>query len=252
LPRKIISEGQAKIKRAEVYPLKIFVFRMSAMTPASSNKTTPIVEISKTATVEQLIDQVVSISTLDRPDLRYWQLIGSVLEERPLEGIFYPSDRIKTDETQPFPSAEHVGKRLDEALVESGDAIIYEYRSQGTWTVDMAALDISKNAKRTAPAPTNAPVFFSPESAEFKAKYQTGTHNAIKPLSPGVGFTPSVSHSTAVTSYQGSASAFSNGRVTSYTTPTRSPGTVGLNNLLVFCLLEVFKLIVSLEAILAL
>lgn len=201
------------------------------MTPASSNKTTPVIEISKTATVEQLIDQVVSISTLDRPDLRYWQVIGSVLEERPLEGIFYPSERIKADETQPFPSADHVGKRLDEALVENGDAIIYEYRSQGTWTVDMASLEISKNTIRTAPAPASAPVFFGPDSAEFKAKYYSSKNNAIKPLSPSVGFTPSISTSTAVTSYQSSASAFSNGRVTSYTTPTRSPGTVGLNNL---------------------
>lgn len=232
LPRKIISEGLHATKRAEVYPLKIFVFRMSAMTPASSNKTTPVVEISKAATVEQLISQVVEISTLDRSDLRYWQVIGTVLEERPLEGVFYPSDRINQDSTQPFPSAEHVGKRLDEALVESGDAIIYEYRSQGTWTVDMATLDVSKGAIRTAPtvAP-KAPVFFS---EEFKAKYSSTTHNAIKPISPNsAGFTPSSSQSTALTSFQGGSSStgFSSGRVTAYSTPSRSPGTVGLNNL---------------------
>lgn len=232
LPRKIISEGLHATKRAEVYPLKIFVFRMSAMTPASSNKTTPVIEISKSATVEQLISQVVDISTLDRADLRYWQLIGTALEERPLEGVFYPSDRINQDSTQPFPSAEHVGKRLDEALVESGDAIIYEYRSQGTWTVDMATLDVSKGAVRTAPVvTTKAPAFFS---EEFKAKYASGTHNAIKPISPNTaGFTPSSSQSTALTSFQGSSSTgfSSGGRVTAYSTPTRSPGTVGLNNL---------------------
>ena len=202
------------------------------MTPASSNKATPVVEISKTATVEQLIDQVVQISTLDRPDLRYWQVAGNVLEDRPLEGIFYPSDRIRDDLTQPFPSAEYIGKRLDEALVESGDAIIYEYRSQNTWTVDMAALDISKGTVRAAPTTAaTAPTFFSPASEEFKAKYGSGTHNAIKPISPGTGFTPSSSQSTALTSFQSSSTPFSNGRVTTYTTPSRSPGTVGLNNL---------------------
>lgn len=235
LPRKIISEGVHKMKRVDVYPLKIFVFRMSAMTPASSNKTTPIVEISKSATVEELINQVVEISTLDRSDLRYWQVIGTVLEDRPLEGIFYPSDRISDDNTQPFPDASYVGKRLDEALVESGDAIVYEYCSQGTWTVDMTTLNISKGVPRVAPATTaTVPTFFSPQSEEFKAKYGSGTHNAIKPLSPGAGFTPSSSHSTALTSFQGSASTttpFSNGRVTSYTASSRSPGTVGLNNL---------------------
>jgi len=199
------------------------------MTPASFTKSTPVVEISKAATVEQLINQVVAISTLDRSDLRYWQVMGSALEERPLEGIFYPSDRIQKDDTQPFPSSEHVGKRLDDALLESGDAIIYEYCSQGTWTVDMAALDFSKSNKRTAPAAKTAPAFFT-ESAEFKAKYQSGTHNAIKPLAPG-GFTPSVSQSTPIASYHTSTSAFPNGRVASYITPTRSPGTVGLNNL---------------------
>jgi len=204
------------------------------MTPAPSNKATPVIEISKTATVEQLIDQVAQISTLDRPDLRYWQAISSMLEERPLEGIFYPSDRIQKDSTQPFPSADHVGKRLDEALVDDGDAIIYEYCSQGTWTVDMGTLDIPKTSIRIVPAEKSTPAFFNPESAEFKAKYQSGTHNAIKPISPSTGFTPSTSsQSTALTSFQSSTSTgFSqNGRVTSYTTPTRSPGTVGLNNL---------------------
>jgi hypothetical protein len=228
----MISEGLHKLKRVEVYLMKIFVFRMSAMPPAASTATTPLIEISKTAKVEELIDQVVQLSVLDRDDLRYWQVEKTALEERPLEGTFYPSHRLQQDETQPFDLNEQKGKRLDEALWESGDAIVYEYRSQGTWTVDMGSLELAKRT-RTAPTPSNAPTFFNTEA--FKAKYNSPTYNAIKPISPGTGFTPTSSQSTtstALTVFQGSSSSYgSNGRFSSYTPPSRSPGTVGLNNL---------------------
>jgi hypothetical protein len=208
---------------------------MSKMTPVSSNGTTPVIELSKTAKVRDLLDQVVQISTLDQADLRYWLVDGSKFDDVPLTGTFYPSDRIQEDGAQPFPSAkDDRKKRLDEALIENGDAIVYEYRSGGIWTVDMASINIPKTT-RTAPPESTIPAFFSPTSDAFKAKYQSPKNNAIKPTAAtgASGFTSTTTQSTALTAFQGplNSSYSINGRVSSYTSPTRSPGTVGLNNL---------------------
>jgi ubiquitin carboxyl-terminal hydrolase 4/11/15 len=235
LPRKVISEGQYAMKRIEVYPYKLYILRMSKMTPVSSNGTTPVIELSKSAKVQDLLDQVVQMSTLDQANLRYWLVDGSKFDDKPPSGMFYPSDRIQEDGAQPFPSAEEDNKkRLDEALIENGDAIVYEYRAEGTWTVDMASINIPKTT-RTAPPETAARPFFTPNSDAFKAKYQSSTNNAIKPTAAtGItGFTPTTTQSTALTPFQGSlTTSYSlNGRVSSYTTPARSPGAVGLNNL---------------------
>lgn len=216
--------------------MTLYVYRMSKMTPASSNGATPQIVISKSAKVEELLNHVTQLSTLDRKDLRFWLLMGTSLEERPLEGTFYPSDRISLDSTQPFPAPEHEGKRIDEALVESGDAIVYEYCSQGVWTVDMGSLNITRTTKRATRSESSKPVF-SPGSAEWNAKYGATTHNAIPPISTAAG-PLSGPQTRAVSAYQGTSStAFTfNGRTSSFTGPTRSPGTVGLNNLYVHTL----------------
>jgi hypothetical protein len=129
IARKVISEGLYRMRRVEVYLMKIFVFRMSAMHLAAPTATTPVIEISKTAKVEQLIDQVAQLGTLDHDDLLFWQVENIALEEDPLEGTFYPSNRLQKDGTRPFDLNMQKGKRLDEALWQSGDAIVYECRS---------------------------------------------------------------------------------------------------------------------------
>jgi hypothetical protein len=221
------------MKRVEVYPYKLSIFRMSKMNPVSANGTTPVIELSKTTKVQDLLDHVVQLSTLDQADLRYWLVDGSRFIDAPLTGTFYPSDRIQEDGAQPFPSVEDdKGKRLDEALVENGDAIIYEYRAAGVWTVDMDSINIPKTT-RTAPPESTAPAFFSDA---FKAKYQSPTNNAIRPTvatgGTGGGFTPTTTQSTALTTYSGPYStSYSNGRISSYTTAAKAPGAVGLNNL---------------------
>ena len=197
---------------------------MSKMTPTLSIGSTFVIELSKTAKVRDLLDQVVQISTLDQADLRYWLVDGSKFDDVPLTGTFYPSDRIQEDGAQPFPSAkDDRKKRLDEALIENGDAIVYEYRAGGTWTVDMASINIHKMTR--------------PRSDAIRAMYQSPKNNAIKPTAAtgATGFTPTptTTQSIALTAFQGplNSSYSINGRVSSYTSPTRSPGTVGLNNL---------------------
>lgn len=137
LPRKVITEGILGSKKVEAYFLKIFAFRMSATISAPFIRVLPVLEISKSATVEDLINRVAELSGLDRPNLRYWHLSNTALENRPLEGPFYPSDRMSQDHIQPFPRVGHAGKRLDEALVESDDAIVVEYRS---WIVNIGSI----------------------------------------------------------------------------------------------------------------
>lgn len=232
LPRKVISEGVYNTKKIEVYPLKLSVFRMCKLQPAISNATTPVVEISKAAKVQDLLDQIIQISTLEPANLRFWLVMGPKLEENPLVGFFYPSERIVGDEAQPFPSSEEdKSKRLDNALVENGDAIVYEYCSNGVWTVDLEAINISKTASRTAPAEKTSP-FFNTEA--FKSKYQSPANNAIKPVN-GQSYptTTPASQSNAITTYQGplSSSYSTNGRYSSHTSQPKDPGTVGLNNL---------------------
>lgn len=223
IPRKIITEGIHHVKRVEVYPYKLSVFRMSKLTPPSSHAVTPTIEISRAAKVKELIDQVVQISALDKDDLRFWLIMGTVLETKPLDGTFYPSDRLQADEAQPFPPAESLDKRLDEALVESGDAIVYEYRIQGTWTVDIDSLKIATTNNRTLAA-ENKPAFFT----DLKTKYNSPANNAIKPMSTtGYTITPTVG-STAVTAFKQPSTTTS---ISAYTTPSRPPGAVGLNNL---------------------
>lgn len=109
------------------------------------------IEISKSATVQDLLEEVAQISTSDPVNLRYWLVEGTKLDEKPLSGTFYPSDRIQEDNAQPFPQEESDRtKSLDEALVKSQDAIVYEYRAGGAWTVDPPSIYIPR-ANRTAP-----------------------------------------------------------------------------------------------------
>jgi hypothetical protein len=218
---------------------------MSTLNPAPSNSATPQIVISKAAQIEELLDQVTQISTLDRKDLRFWFVMSTSFEDRPLEGTFYPSDRISLDLAVPFPSEEQKGKRIDDALIEMNDAIVYEYCASGVWTVDMGSLDIAKTTTRTAKPETVKPVFL-PGSAEWNAKYGSNTaHSAIKPVSTSA--RPiSIPQSTAIKTHQGSSSTgsgfFMNGRSSAFTGPVRSPGTVGLNNLYVMHLSALISL----------
>ncbi|KAG8754786.1 CSN-associated deubiquitinating enzyme Ubp12 [Serendipita sp. 396] len=231
LPRKVITEGVSNYRKVEVYPFKLYIFRMSKLPPPSSQGVTPVIEISKAATVGELIDQIVQLSTLDKADLRFWLVMGTNLQNEPLEGTFYPSERIQTDVAQPFGDADLLSKRLDDALIENGDAVIYELRHDGVWTVDMGSLNIPKSSTRTAPEESK-PVVFNPD---FKAKYSSPANNAIKPTGGNSGFKPigPASPSTAVAAFKPtfSGSSFQNGRVSAYTQPARDPGQVGLNNL---------------------
>ncbi|KAG8774508.1 CSN-associated deubiquitinating enzyme Ubp12 [Serendipita sp. 397] len=131
LPRKIITEGVSNYRRAEIYPYKLYIFNMTRIPTLLPQGVTPYIEISKSDTVGSLIDRIIQLSGLKKVDMRFWIVSGTVLQAKPLKGGSYPSDRIQTDGAQPFGDASMLNRRLDDALVESGDAIVYEVRYGG-------------------------------------------------------------------------------------------------------------------------
>lgn len=236
----------------EVYPYKLSVFRMSVLSPSNPTDPAPVITISKTATIQELLEKVIELSNLDRNDLRFWLVPYTYVDNEPIEGSFYPSQRIKQDEAHPFPGQHSPSERLDVAYVDAGDAIVYEYKSQGVWTVDLGSLNITQKSGVRTQEESKSPVFGS----DWAAKYNTSTNNAIKPTATAAAaaaaptVTPVTSprttnysagiSSTSVTSYQYSSSTAltTNGRASA--TSTKAPGTVGLNNLLVSFLLQCF------------
>ena len=232
--RKVISEGNYSAKRIEFYTYKINTYRMSKIKPhLPSSEPTHTIYISKAAPVSELLARV-SEKWGNITPARFWHAQVNFLEQDPVDGVFYSSSRIENDSAQPFATTEEDGrKRLDEAGLEDGDAIIMETKE---WTIDLETTTLGQRINRPKAQEPKDAVF----TEEQMAKYCS--HRAIKPdvnssynySQPGSGFT-STAYTTPVTapSYN-NRTLLLNGR-SSVASSSRlvTPGTVGLNNLCV-------------------
>ena len=234
--RKVISEGNYSAKRIEFYPYKIKTYRMSKIKPhLPSSEPTHTIRISKAAPVSELLAHV-SEKWGNITPARFWHAQVNFLEQDPIDGIFYSSSRIENDSTQPFAmTEENKRKRLDEAGLEDGDAIIMETKHGEEWTIDLESTTLGQRINRPKAQEPKVAVF----TEEQMAKYRS--HRAIKPdvntsynhNQPGSGFA-STAYTPPVTTPSYNRTLFLNGR-SSVASSSRiiAPGTVGLNNLCV-------------------
>jgi hypothetical protein len=234
--RKVISEGKGHFsaKRIEFYPYKIKTYRMSKIKPhLPSSEPTHAIHISKAAPVSELLTRV-SEKWGNVVPARFWHAQVNFLEQDPIDGIFYTSSRIESDSTQPFATTEeNKKKRLDEAGLEDGDAIIMETKHGEEWTIDLESTTLGHRINRQKAQEPKVAVF----TEEQMAKYRN--HRAIKPdigstyypSSAGYG---STAYTTPVTTPSFNRTLVLNGRSSvASSSRTVAPGTVGLNNLCV-------------------
>ena len=123
---------------------------------------------------------------------RFWHAQVNSLEQDPVNGIFYPSNRIRNDSTQPFATTEvDKTKRLDEVGLEDGDAIIMETMHGEEWTIDLEMTTLGRRINRPKRREPQVAAFIE----EYMAKYRSD--RTIKPdfsilcsfSQPGPGYT---------------------------------------------------------------
>ena len=200
-----------------------------------SSEPTHTICISKAAPISELLARV-SGKWGNITPARFWHAQVNFLEQDPIDGIFYSSSRIENDSTQPFATTEDdKRKRLDEAGLEDGDAIIMETKHGEEWTIDLETTTLGQRINRPKAQEPKVAVF----TEEQMAKYRS--HRAIKPdanssysfSQPGSAFAPTA-YTSPVTTSSYNRTLVLNGRSSvASTSRTVAPGTVGLNNLCV-------------------
>lgn len=220
-----------------------------------SSEPTHTVHISKAAPVSELLARV-SEKWGNVTPARFWHAQVNFLEQDPIDGIFYSSSRLEKDSTQPFATTEEdKRKRLDEAGLEDGDAIIMETKHGEEWTIDLETTTLGQRINRPKAQEPKVAAFTEEQLARYRG------HRAIKPdannsysfSQPGSGFA-STAYTTPVTTHSYNRTLFLNGR-SSVASSSRmvAPGTAGLNNLCVDNgVLLPTSLTISIEAIPAL
>jgi hypothetical protein len=169
-----------------------------------SSEPTHTICISKVAPVSELLARV-SEKWGNVTPARFWHAQVNFLEQDPIHGIFYSSSRIENDSTQPFAAAEvDKKKRLDEAGLEDGDAIIMETKHGEEWTIDLETATLGQRINRPKAQEPKVVVF----TEEQMAKYRN--HRAIRPdvnssyslSQPGSGFVSTTYTTLATTPSQ--------------------------------------------------
>jgi len=167
IPRRVISEGEYSTKRIEIYPYEIKTYRMSKTNPnLPSSEPTHTIRVSKAAPVSELLARVSEIWGNITP-ARFWHTQVNFLEQDPVDSIFYSSSRIENDSTQPFATTEEdKKKRLDEAEIEDGDAIIMETKHGDEWTIDLQATTLGQRIYRPK---ARVPLFTEEQMAKYRS-----------------------------------------------------------------------------------
>ena len=133
--------------------------------------------ISKAARVSELLARV-SEKWGNITPARFWHAQVNFLEQDPIDGVFYSSSRIENDSTQPFATTEEdKKKRLDEAGLEDGDAIIMETKE---WTMDLETTTLGQRINRPKAQNPRVAVFTEEQLAKYRSHRALSNWSGMK------------------------------------------------------------------------
>jgi ubiquitin carboxyl-terminal hydrolase 4/11/15 len=162
-------------------------------------------------------------SSHDPSDTRVWALVHPRTE---VDGSQYPTSRLLEVGGKLLSKDEEAHKTLDDALIQSGDLFAVEFKEQGAWLVDAAAVPTPGDAPGTDKE--LPPPLFNSEN-DFFFRMQTGAGG--KPSSSSITSKDITIRPTSSKLPGFYKSTVSNKAASTGNTKVKDAGTLGLGNM---------------------